>query len=130
MRASRWGSVAALLAGVAWVASAALGWGGEQERASYLGGLALVVVALACCGYALVATAPWWLRAVVAAATPLLGVSVWLVVMDSLTPGYLPVVIGAVVLVVAGGVGIGRSAGPGAEEPEPPPPARGRRAAR
>lgn len=128
MSASRWGSIAALLGGVAWVASAVLGWGGEQEQASYLAGLALVVVALAFGGYALVATAPVWLRAVVALATPALGFSVWLVVMDSVTPGYLPVVIGGVVLIVAGGIGLGRGAQRD-EKPEPPP-TRGRRAAR
>jgi hypothetical protein len=128
MSASRWGSVAALLGGVVWVASAVLGWGGEQDQVSYLVGLALVVVALAFGGYALVATAPVWLRAVVAVATPALGFSVWLVVMDSVTPGYLPVVIGGVVLIVAGGIGLGRGAQRD-EKPEPPP-TRGRRAAR
>jgi hypothetical protein len=128
MSASRWGSVAALLGGVAWVASAVLGWGGEQDQVSYLVGLGLVVIALGFGGYALVATAPVWLRAVVAVATPALGLSVWLVVMDSVTPGYLPVVLGGVVLIVAGGIGLGRG-GRREEKPEPPP-TRGRRAAR
>jgi hypothetical protein len=128
MTASRWGSIAALLGGVAWVVSAILGWGGEQEQTSYLVGLALVVVALAFGGYSLVATAPVWLRAVVSLATPALGYTVWLTVMDSVTPGYLPVLIGGVVLVVAGGIGLGRGAQRN-DRPEPPP-TRGRRAAR
>lgn len=128
MTASRWGSVAALLGGVAWVVSAILGWGDEQEQTAYLVGLALVVVALAFGGYALVATAPVWLRAVVTLATPALGFTVWLTVMESVTPGYLPVVIGGVVLVVAGGIGLGRGAQRD-DKPEPPP-AHGRRAAR
>ena len=128
MTASRWGSVAALLGGVAWVVSAVLGWGEEQEQTAYLVGLGLVVVALAFGGYALVATAPVWLRAVVTLATPALGFAVWLTVMESVTPGYLPVIIGGVVLVVAGAIGLARGAQRD-DKPEPPP-AHGRRAAR
>ena len=47
MSVSRWGSVAALLGGLAWVVSAVLGWGEDPEQVSYLVGLALLVVALA-----------------------------------------------------------------------------------
>jgi hypothetical protein len=108
--------------------SALLGWGEEQEQTAYLVGLTLVVGALAFGGYALVATAPVWLRAVVTLATPALGFAVWLTVMESVTPGYLPVIIGGVVLVVAGAIGLGRGAQRD-DKPEPPP-AHGRRAAR
>lgn len=129
MSASRWGSVAALLGGLAWVVSAALGWGVDPEQVSYLVGLVLLVAALAGAGYSLVATAPVWLRAVVTLATPALGFMVWLVVLDSVAADYVAVVLAGVVLLVAGGIGIGRSARR-PREARPEPPVRGRRAAR
>ena len=129
MSASRWGSVAALLGGLAWVVSAVLGWGEDPEQVSYLVGLALLVVALAAAGYSLVATAPVWLRAVVTLATPALGFMVWLVVLDSVSAGSVAVVLAGVVLLVGGGIGMGRTAGRTREE-RPEPPVRGRRAAR
>lgn len=128
MNASRWASVAALLAGVTWVVSAVLGWGGEPERFSYLAGLVLLVVAFAAGGYALVATAPVWLRAVVTLATPVLGFMLWLVVRDTVGPDYLAVVVVGVLLIVGGGIGLGRAGGGADDKPEPP--IRGRRAAR
>ena len=128
MNASRWASVAALLGGVAWVVSAVLGWGAEPHEVSYLVGLGLLVVALAFSGSSLVATAPVWLRAVVSVATPALGYTIWLVVIDSVSTDYLPVLVAGVVLIVAGGIGLGRSGQTANEEPEPP--LRGRRAAR
>jgi hypothetical protein len=129
MSASRWGSVAALLGGLAWVVSAVLGWGEDPEQVSYLVGLALLVVALAAAGYSLVATAPVWLRAVVTLATPALGLSVWLVVLDGVAAGYVAVVLAGVVLLVGGGIGMGRASRRTREE-RPEPPVRGRRAAR
>ena len=129
MSASRWGSVAALLGGLAWVVSAVLGWGEDPEQVSYLVGLTLLVVALAAAGYSLVATAPVWLRAVVTLATPALGFTVWLVVLDSVSTGSVAVALAGVVLLVGGGIGLGRTSGRTREE-RPEPPVRGRRAAR
>ncbi len=129
MSVSRWGSVAALLGGLAWVVSAVLGWGEDPEQVSYLLGLALLVVALAAAGYSLVATAPVWLRAVVTLATPALGFTVWLVVLDSVSTGSVAVALAGVVLLVGGGIGLGRTSGRTREE-RPEPPVRGRRAAR
>ena len=129
MSVSRWGSVAALLGGLAWVVSAVLGWGEDPEQVSYLLGLAMLVVALAAAGYSLVATAPVWLRAVVTLATPALGFTVWLVVLDSVSTGSVAVALAGVVLLVGGGIGLGRTSGRTREE-RPEPPVRGRRAAR
>ena len=129
MSVSRWGSVAALLGGLAWVVSAVLGWGEDPEQVSYLVGLVLLVVALAAAGYSLVATAPVWLRAVVTLATPALGFTVWLVVLDSVSTGSVAVALAGVVLLVGGGIGMGRTSGRTREE-RPEPPVRGRRAAR
>ena len=128
MNASRWAAFAALLGGVAWVVSAVLGWGDEPEDVSYLVGVALFVVWLALGGYSLVSTAPLWLRAVVTIATPALGYVVWATVLASASREYIPVVVGGVLMVVAGGIGLGRAARRGPAEPEPP--VRGRRAAR
>ena len=128
MNASRWASVAALLGGIVWVVSAVLGWGAEPHEISYLAGLGLLVAALAFAGYSLVATAPVWLRAIVSVATPALGYTIWLVVIDSMSTDYLPVLVAGVVLIVSGGIGLGRSGKSAKGEPEPP--LRGRRAAR
>jgi len=127
--ASRFGSIAAILGGVAWVVSAVLGWGDEPEEYYYLAGLVMLVLSLAAGGYALVAGAPIWLRGVVLLATPALGFMVWLVVVDTSGTDYLAVVVAGALLVVAGGIGLGRGRVQG-EEPDEPPPARGRRAAR
>ena len=131
MRSSKWASLAAVVAGLAWVASAVLGWGDEPEQLTYLAGLALMLLALAFGGYALVATAPVWLRAIVAVATPALGYAVWLSV-ESLGTEYVMVVLAGVVLVVAGGIGLGRASANGSDAGggDPEPPVRGRRAAR
>ena len=129
MSVSRWGSVAALLGGLAWVVSAVLGWGEDPEQVGHLLGLAMLVVALAAAGYSLVATAPVWLRAVVTLATPALGFMVWLVVLDSVSTGSVAVALAGVVLLVGGGIGLGRTSGRTREE-RPEPPVRGRRAAR
>lgn len=133
MTVNRLGSAAAVLGGLAWIAAAALGWGDDElSQPLYLAGLVLLVVAFAAMGYALVATAPVWLRAVVTVATPVLGVMVWLILRDSLTADYVSGVVGGVLLVVGGGIGLGRGRGQAAtERPErPDPPVRGRRAAR
>lgn len=129
MTVSRLGSIAAVLGGVAWVAAAVLGWGADEVLPGlYAAGFALLVLALAALGYALVTTAPLWLRVVVTAATPVLGVMVWLIVEDAIGRGYLAMVVGGVLLLVGGGIGLSRAGG----RPAGPSPAahRGRRAAR
>jgi hypothetical protein len=130
MSVSRIGSVGAILGGLVWVVAAVLSWGEEEVDPSlYVAGLALLVVAFAALGYALVATAPVWLRAVVTVATPLLGVMVWLILRDSLPSDDVSTMVGGVLLLVGGGIALGRSRG--AKPPaKPEPPARGRRAAR
>jgi drug/metabolite transporter (DMT)-like permease len=123
--------MAAFLGGVAWLASAVVDWGVEPETRSYVAGLVLLVICLAGAGYALVATAPAWLRALVTVATPALGYSVWLVVRDAAGPDHLTLAVAGSVLVLAGAWGLVRRRTPRtAPEPGPQPPVRGRRAAR
>ena len=130
MSVSRIGSLGALLGGLVWVVAAVLSWGDDElDQSLYLAGLALLVVAFAALGYALVATAPVWLRAVVTIATPLLGVMVWLILRDSLPSDYVAAAVGGVLLFVGGGIALGRARGE-SPPPKPDPPARGRRAAR
>jgi hypothetical protein len=127
MRSSKWASLVSIVGGLVWGASALLGWGEEPERFTYLVGLGLLIVAFAFAGYALVASAPIWLRAIVGVATPALGYSVWLSI-EGLATQYVLVLLAGIVAVVAGVIGLGR----GASQPdaEPDPPVRGRRAAR
>ena len=130
MSVSRIGSLAGLLGGLVWVVAAVLSWGDDELNQSlYLAGLALLVVAFAALGYSLVATAPVWLRAVVTVATPLLGLMVWLILRDSLPSDYVAAAVGGVLLIVGGGVALGRRGAAPSAKPNPPP-ARGRRAAR
>jgi hypothetical protein len=130
MSVSRIGAVGAVLGGLVWIVAAVLSWGDEDLNQSlYVAGLALLVLAFAALGYALVATAPVWLRAVVTIATPLLGVMVWLILRDSLPSDYLSAMVGGVLLLVGGGIALGRSRGE-APPAKPEPPAHGRRAAR
>lgn len=129
MRASKWASVAAIASGLAWIASAVLNWGGDPGELSYWGGLGLLLLSLAFGGYALVATAPIWLRAIVTLATPALGYTLWLVIWDSVSSGYVVVVVAGVVLIAAGAIGFARPGPDGRAQPDPPP-TRGRRAAR
>jgi hypothetical protein len=137
MTVNRLGSAAAVVGGLLWIVAAALGWGEDPVSGTpYLAGLVLLVVAFAAWGYALVETAPVWLRAVVTVATPLLAVMVWLIVRDSIPAEPVAVLVGAALLLAGGVTGLvrgrGRTAVPatsGAPAADPPP-ARGRRAAR
>jgi hypothetical protein len=139
-------SVAAVLGGIGWLAKVGLIWvdGGESDSGlvGILGvaGWALFFVALAAAGYTLVERAPVWLRAVVALATPLLVLMVWMLLDQAVKAVYpgeswlrdeVSVLVAAVIAIVLGLWGFGR------RRPEPPaggsrrtPPARGRRAAR
>lgn len=117
----------ALLGGLVWIGAAFMASDGDLNQPLYWAAIALMVVAFAGMGYALVATAPIWLRGVVGIATPLLGAMVWWIVWDSLSATPAGIVTG-VLLLVGGGVGLARSGG---HEPAPPAAhARGRRAAR
>jgi hypothetical protein len=132
MTVSRVGAVAAVLGGLAWIVAGALAWGEDAlDRPLYVTGLVLLVVAFAALGYALVATAPVWLRAVVTVATPALGTMVWLILRDSLADP-VAAVTGGALLLVGGGVALARGGAKSARSARdaPPPPARGRRAAR
>ena len=118
----------ALLGGLAWIAAAFMASDGDLNQPLYLAAIALMVVAFAGMGYALVATAPIWLRAVVGIATPLLGAMVWWILWDSLPSAQVAALVTGVLLLAGGGIGLGRS-----KSPEPPAPTarvRGRRAAR
>jgi hypothetical protein len=116
-------SLAAVVGGVGWVTKGVLvgvGAGpGAEELASlaYLGGLVLLVTALAAAGYRLVETAPVWLRAVVTVAVPLLVLAVWELVRDGLqavnpAEGWLraelPALLGGSLAVVLGLWGVRR----------------------
>ena len=112
-----------------WIVAAYSAWGGTADQSlTYYAGMVALGVALAAAGYALVATAPMWLRVVVAVATPALGYMVWITVEQALdSHDYLPVVGAGLAMVVAGGAGLVH-AHARAETPEPV--VRGRRAAR
>ncbi len=131
MTVSRVGAVAAVLGGLLWIVAGALGWGDDVLNQSlYVAGLGLLVVAFAALGYALVASAPIWLRVVVTIATPALGLMVWLILRDSVPSEYVAAVSGGVLLLAGGGIALARSRTSTAGTSEPPPPAHGRRAAR
>lgn len=139
--------MAALAGAVAWLAKVALVWLGDGDSGSaavvvtdYIGWVGLFV-ALAAAGYTLVETAPVWLRAVVALATPLLVLMVWLLVdqaartvlsADGWLREELSTLIAAVIALVLGVWGLRRRRPAGAPaDPDPPRrPERGRRAAR
>jgi hypothetical protein len=108
MDASRFGSVTALLGGLAWVVSAALGWGSEPNDYFYLAGAGLMLLALGAFGYALVATAPLWLRVVVTVATAALGYMVWLAVLDLFGTEHLALLFGGLVLLLGAGLTLSR----------------------
>ena len=55
----------------------------EWHRLISIGGYSVAVAALALLGYGLVATAPVWLRLIVSAGLPLLGLAVWQTVADA-----------------------------------------------
>lgn len=136
-------SVAAVLGGLVWLVRAGLiGAGTAPDAADILlvVGLGLLVVGLAAAGYTLVETAPVWLRAVVALATPLLVMMVWQL-LDQAIKGVWSgdswvrdEAARLVAVVVALGLGVWgfRRRRPSREgdEPPAPPPVRGRRAAR
>ncbi len=121
--------MAAILVGVAWLASTLLDWGAPPIREAYLVGLALFVLCLAAFGYSLVATGPIWLRAVVALATPALGAMVWLSVIETLSTDHVAVLGAGIVLLVTGAIGLARSRR-GRSRPGHARPVHGRRAAR
>lgn len=127
MSASRIASVGAVLGGLVWIVAAVKDWGGAADRSlAYLAGMAILGVAMAAAGYALVATAPVWLRMVVMFATPALGYMVWITVEQALDGrDYLAVVGAGALMVLAGGIGLTQTH---VEKPEPV--VRGRRAAR
>lgn len=127
MTPSKIASVAALVGGLGWLAKVTLVWtnGGTNTESGAVGvmffvGLAGVLVALAAGGYALVATAPIWLRAVVSVALPLLVLMVWqlldgvvkaLYTENSWLRGELNILLAAVVAVVLGLLGLQRARG-------------------
>lgn len=141
-------SIAAVVGGVGWLVKVGLVWlsggdGGGLANLMYVLGFAAFAVALAAAGYTLVEKAPVWLRAVVAVATPLLVLMVWLMLdpaIKALYPGdswfneeVSDLAAGVVALVL--GLWEQRRAAamappdpPGARRAEPP--VRGRRAAR
>ena len=132
MNPSRVASLAALVGGVSWSVAALLAWGDTTVEAGPAGllvwfGAAVLVVALGSAGYALVATAPVWLRALVSVATPVLVAMVWTLVADALGAEYLSALVGALFALASGALGLRRGR-PAA--PVEPAPVRGRRAAR
>ena len=139
-------SIAALVGGVSWLAKVFLIWlsGGDNTDTGLvaifaLAGWASFAVALAAAGYTLVEKAPVWLRAVVAVATPLLVLMVWMLLDQGVKAAYggdswfrdeVSVLVAAVIALTMSIWGFRK------HRPEPPPnrkatpPARGRRAAR
>ena len=124
MRASKIASLTALIVGVAWLLKVILIWAGGGANTdgglvavSYFVGVAALAVALLTGGYAVVARAPVWLRAVVSVATLLLG---WILFtsIDSAAKGVysadgwfrdeLGILICALVALVVGGIGFRR----------------------
>jgi hypothetical protein len=125
MNASRLASFLATVAGLLWIVAGVAGWGTDAEGKLYLLGLGAFVLAMAATGYALVARAPVWLRAIVTIATPALGYMVWVTVRAAFSAGYLPVLGAGVLLVVGGAIGLTQAPTPKAQ-----PVTRGRRALR
>lgn len=150
MNPRRVASIAAVVGGVGWLVKVGLVWlsggdaGGGLVNLMYDLGFAAFAVALAAAGYTLVEKAPVWLRAVVAVATPLLVLMVWLMLdpaIRTLYPGdswlheeVSDLVAGVIALVL--GLWEQRRAAAMAPPPDPrgarraEPPVRGRRAAR
>ena len=99
-----------MLGGVAWGGAAYLGWSDSQfAQLPYLAGIPCLIVAQAGMGYALVATAPLWLRCVVSVANAVLGYMVWTLVVDSMGKNLLTLGLAAVVMFIGGSVGLARS---------------------
>jgi hypothetical protein len=127
MKASKFGSVFALLGGAVWIVAAALDLGAlASGEPLYWGGLLGLRVALAAAGYAVGASAPVWLRAVVSVATLLLGYTIWALVADGLGRTPTTLLPAGLVMLVAGAAGAMRR-GP---EREPRRQIGGHRAAR
>jgi hypothetical protein len=126
MNVTRATAGAAVLGGLVWVVGAALAWGQDVSAVATALGLLGLLVALAGVGYSLVETAPVWLRAVVSAATPLLGYGVWATLVAAFDDSALPVLLSGLVMLAVGGTAWAR----GRETAPADAPVHGRRAAR
>jgi hypothetical protein len=130
MTPSRIASVTAIVGGLCWLARFVLvsagGSGSGLPTLLHWGGTALLVLALLASGYALVATAPVWLRLVVSVAETLLVLAVWQVVEAGLGSSRLASLVGGVLALAAGAFGLVRARRAAPVEK----PVRGRRAAR
>lgn len=102
MTVSRVAATLVGLAGIAWVVQAVAG--DAPDGPAYLVGLALLLLGLAAFGYSLVTTAPVWLRAVVALATPALGYVVWLSLWDGVQEARTTLLLLAGLVVMAAAV--------------------------
>jgi hypothetical protein len=125
MNVTRAAALAAVLGGLVWVVAAAVDQGGNVNPTLRGVGLLCVLAALAASGYALVPTAPLWLRALVCLATPALGYAVWATVRDAFDTNSLPVLAGGLVALAIGGLVLARTRGD-----EVDPPVHGHRASR
>jgi len=99
-----------LLGGLVWIAGALLGWGDDPVTDTadllWLIGLTLLVVSGGLAGYALVASAPLWLRAVVTVCSAaLVGVVVTTLAPD-LEIAATPLLVAGVLLLLAAGAGL------------------------
>ncbi|MGH3587961.1 MAG: hypothetical protein ACRDQ0_16760 [Pseudonocardia sp.] len=144
MTASRVASIAALVGGLGWLIKVGLIWanGGTNTDGGPVGvmffvGMAGLVVALAASGYALVATAPIWLRGVVTVALPVLVFMIWQLVdgvikalytKENWLQGELNILLAAVIALGLGLWGLRRPSPGGA--PPPPRHTRGNHVAR
>ena len=133
MTASRIASIAALIGGACWLTKVGLIWanGGTNTDDGLVGvtfflGLAGLVIALAAAGYALVATAPIWLRGVVSVALPVMVTMVWQLVDDLIKAIYtednwlqdeLNIILAAVIAVALGLWKVRRRSPGGSDEP-------------
>lgn len=91
------------MAGIAWVVQAVVS-GDAADGPTYVVGLVLLLLGLAAFGYALVTTAPLWLRVVVAVATPALGCVVWLSVWDGVSEARITLLLLAGLVLMAAAV--------------------------
>jgi hypothetical protein len=99
-----------MFGGVAWGGAAYLGWSNSNyEQYPYLAGIPCLVIALLGMGYALVATAPVWLRLVVSVANALLGYMLWTLILDSMGKTLVTLGMAAVILFIGGMVGLSRN---------------------
>jgi hypothetical protein len=111
MTTLRAGSHAAALGGLLWVVAGLAGWGGDPQKLLYAAGSVCLAGAFGVAGYALVTSAPVWLRAVISVATPAFGAMVWVSLRSAFADDFLVVLVAGLAALAVGAVLLRRVAG-------------------